>query len=302
MNNQYVSPAVVRLAWASFVSQVVIVITGGAVRLTASGLGCDRWPQCTPGKFVTTPEQGIHGAIEFGNRTLTGVLIIIAVCTLIVVWRMRPVRTDLRVLTVIPFAGIVLQAVIGGISVLLKLNPWVVGFHFVVSAGLVAATAMLVERVYTGSGPRHRIVSVGLRNWGVGTGVIALCVMLLGIVSTGAGPHAGDANAPRNGLSVELTYHLHATAAYLLVAATLVTFVWAVMHMRTQTDSTHLVKSVGLLLSVEALQAAVGITQARLGVPALLVGIHMGLAVLLGAAAVVMISRLGAPVATSEVD
>lgn len=292
MNNRNLSPAIVPLAWASFISQVLIVITGGAVRLTASGLGCDQWPQCTPGKFVTTPEQGIHGAIEFGNRTLTFVLIIIAVATLITVWRQRPVRKDLRVLVLIPFVGIIMQAIIGGVSVLLRLNPWVVGFHFVVSAGLVAATAVLVERVHTGDAPRRWLVVGPVRTCALVTAALAAITICLGIVATGAGPHAGDAQAPRNGLSVLDTYRVHALASYLLLAATIVSVVLVRRSLKSGLGTGRLYQSLVWLLGIEIVQAAVGITQANLGVPALLVGIHMGLAVLLAGTTAVMVTRL----------
>ena len=110
-------------AWLSLAIQLLIVLTGGAVRLTASGLGCPTWPQCTEGSFVTTPEMGIHGVIEFGNRLLFFVIQIVAIVTFLLIVRMRKHRRDLFWLALIPCFSIVLQAVLGGITVLTNLNP-----------------------------------------------------------------------------------------------------------------------------------------------------------------------------------
>ena len=135
------------LAIASLVAQILIVGTGGAVRLTDSGLGCPTWPECTEGSLVAVPEMGIHGAIEFGNRLLTFVLVIIALAMFLAVVRLRAERPELMRLSIALGAGIIAQAVIGGISVLTNLNPWVVGLHFVVSAVLVSLATVLVYRV-----------------------------------------------------------------------------------------------------------------------------------------------------------
>ena len=138
------------LAWASVIVQLVLIATGGAVRLTGSGLGCPTWPQCTPGSLVNTPEQGIHGLIEFANRALTGVVILVAILAFLSILRFRAERRDLFVLTLLQGLSIPLQAVVGGITVLTGLNSWIVGLHFVISVGLVVLTVMLVYRVYVG--------------------------------------------------------------------------------------------------------------------------------------------------------
>ena len=126
-------------AWTTFVVQILIVVTGGAVRLTASGLGCPTWPTCTEDSLVNTPEMGIHGIIEFGNRLLTFLLVIVAIVTFALVFRMRKNRRDFFWLTLLIGLGIPAQAVIGGISVLMQLNPYVVGLHFIVSIVMVVA-------------------------------------------------------------------------------------------------------------------------------------------------------------------
>ena len=128
--------------WSSLVSQILIVVTGGVVRLTGSGLGCPTWPKCTPDSLVTVEEQGLHGVIEFANRLLTFALLIIAVVTLVAFW-----KSQQRVLAIALLAGIPAQAVLGGITVITGLNPWLVGAHFALSAVLIALASLLVLRL-----------------------------------------------------------------------------------------------------------------------------------------------------------
>ena len=135
-------PATVsRVALVNAIANGVIVVTGGLVRLTGSGLGCPTWPRCTDDSFVTTPELAGHGVVEFGNRLLTFVLTAAAIATVVVVW--RSARRDLRPLAVVSFLGIPAQALLGGVTVLTGLNPWTVAAHFLVSMGLVAVATTL---------------------------------------------------------------------------------------------------------------------------------------------------------------
>lgn len=277
-------------AWLSLTVQTLIIGTGGAVRLTGSGLGCDTWPRCTAQSWVVLPEQGIHGAIEFGNRLMTFVLVIVAFVTLALIWKLRRERRDLFVLALVLLAGIPAQAVIGGVSVWTGLNPYIVGLHFVVSVVLVGTAAALVFRVYSAAGARTRAVGLPLLIvTHVGTLALAVTV-LIGIVTTGAGPHAGDARAPRNDLDPQILQHVHAWAAYALLAVTIVILVGALLLRRRFT----LLAAAGLLL-IEAVQIIVGITQARLGLPEVLVGIHMVLASLLAASYVVVLLSMKNP-------
>ena len=135
-----------RLALASLVANVGIVLTGGAVRLTGSGLGCPTWPRCTDESWTATPEMGIHGVVEFGNRTLTFVLGAIAVAGLVAVWRLRPRPGGL----VWPAAGVLVgigaQGLIGGITVWTDLNPWIVAAHFLVSVGIITVAYVFWQR------------------------------------------------------------------------------------------------------------------------------------------------------------
>lgn len=264
------------IAWASLVSQTLIVGTGGAVRLTGSGLGCPTWPRCTVDSFITTPEMGIHGIVEFGNRLLTFVLVIIAVVAFAFVVRMRRERPELLRLTIALGLGIPAQAVIGGITVLTQLNPWVVGFHFVVSTVLVAVAVVFVHRVYRGRTTAEVVVPPKVRALALALAVSAWITVLVGIVVTGSGPHAGDGGAARNGLDSELLQRVHSWPAYVTLALSVLLLIAAVRLGRAP-----LLRAVIGLLVIEGVQIVVGIAQARLGLPELLVGIHMVLACVL---------------------
>lgn len=266
------------LAWLSLIFQIILIGTGGTVRLTGSGLGCPTWPRCTADSLVNVPEQGIHGAIEFGNRLLAVVLGIIAVLAVLAVLELRKQHPALFTLAVLLLAGIPAQAVIGGISVLSELNPYVVGLHFVVSIGLVVLATALVYLVYPH--PARFIAPVS-RRVGILAGLSAFFVavtILVGILTTGSGPHAGDAKAPRTGLDTVLMEHLHSYPAYAVLALTIL-LVLGVFH----SGSTEVRRFVVALLGVEVAQIAIGLLQARTGLPIVLVNIHMVLASVLAA-------------------
>lgn len=266
------------LSWLVLISNVVIVATGGLVRLTGSGMGCETWPYCTAGSLTPTPELGIHGLIEFGNRTLTGVLIIIAALAFLAVVRVP--RRDLRALAFANGIGIILQALVGGIIVWLHLPPTLVGIHFVISAALVANGAALVCRTYSASGPRRRAVSRGFAALAWATGASVAVTVLIGILLTGSGPHAGDDEAARNGLDPVLWQHIHSWPAYVTLGLTVLLLIAA---WRTP-PPLRLRRWVGLLLAIEVLQIIIGLWQSRTGLPIALVNIHMVLAVSLVAA------------------
>ncbi|MER3386658.1 MAG: COX15/CtaA family protein [Microcella pacifica] len=275
------------IAWASLVSQILIVGTGGAVRLTGSGLGCPTWPRCTDDSFVATPEMGIHGIVEFGNRLLTFVLIVIALLAFLFVVRMRRERPELLRLTLALGLGIIAQAIIGGITVLTGLNSWIVGLHFVVSSVLVALAAVLVHRVYHGRATSRLAVPPPVRLLALATAVGVWVTVLVGIVVTGSGPHAGDADTPRNGLDPAVWQHVHSWPAYITAALSVLLLVAAM-----RVGHAPLRRAVLGLLAVEAVQMAVGLAQARLGLPELLVGTHMVLACVLVAALTHMLLTL----------
>ncbi len=277
-------------AIATLVAQILIVGTGGAVRLTGSGLGCPTWPRCTDESFVTTPEMGIHGIIEFGNRLLTFVLVAIAIIMFVLVLRIRRERRDLFVLSLLIGLYVPIQAIIGGITVLTNLNPYVVGLHFLASVVLVSLAAMLVYRVFIGPRGDKTLVPLWYSALVHATSVLVAVTILVGILVTGSGPHAGDGGAARNGLDSEFLQHVHSWPAYATFAATLLLVVgaWRFRHVR-------LLRFTIVLLLVEGVQILVGLAQARLGLPEILVGIHMVLACCLAAAMTAVVLALREP-------
>ncbi|MEO8262663.1 MAG: COX15/CtaA family protein [Pseudolysinimonas sp.] len=261
------------LAWATLVTQILIVGTGGAVRLTDSGLGCPTWPLCTDASLIATPEMGIHGGIEFGNRLLSIIVGFVALALVVMVLvRLR------RRYVLLPAIGVlaltVLQGAIGGRAVLGKLDPSTVGVHYIVSAVLVALATVVLVRVLRG--PRGERAAPG---WyaaltHVTSAVVGLTVVV-GVLTTGSGPHAGDKISSRNGLDSELLQHIHSWPAYLTFALTVVLVVLA------RRSGLPTLPWVAAMLGVELVQIVVGLTQANTGLPPLLVGVHMVLAVVL---------------------
>ncbi|WP_394551778.1 heme A synthase [Agromyces sp. MMS24-JH15] len=281
-------------AWLSFLAETVIIATGGAVRLTGSGLGCPTWPTCTAESLVPTEELSYHSLIEFGNRMMTGVVGIVAVILLVLVWRLRRERRDLWTLALIVVLGIVAQAIVGGITVWTGLNPFIVGFHYVSSLLLVCVTAAFLARLDAVPGPRERAVPAWYAGLTHLTSAVLALTIVFGVLTTGAGPHSGDAAAGRNGFDAELLEHVHAWPGYALLALTIVLAIGA-WRLRLPTLRWSL-----LLLAVELVQIAVGLYQARNGLPPVLVGIHMVLAALSAATMTVLILHLKRSVAAER--
>ena len=280
------------VAWIYLAAQIMLVTTGGAVRLTSSGLGCPTWPKCTADSLVNTPEMGIHGVIEFGNRMLGGVLAVLAILAFLSVVRLLRSRADLFWLSFAAGLGVPFQAVLGGITVLTGLSWWVVGMHFIASMILVVLTTVFLVRVYAVPGPRVRAVPGWYAATAYVTSVVVAVTIVFGIVTTGSGPHAGDAKTPRNGLNPEIIEHVHAIPAYLTFALTLVLVLGA---WRIRSTPVH--RFTLLLLAVELVQIAVGLIQSNTGLPGVLVGLHMTLAATLAAVmtAVVLSLKASAP-------
>ncbi len=268
------SPERLRLyAWASLASQIFIVVTGALVRLTGSGLGCPTWPKCTDDSFVTVPEMGWHGVIEFGNRLLTFVLIIIALFTFIVVRRtLKTFRHGLTWPALLLGLGIIAQALLGGLTVLTGLNSWVVGAHFLLSGLLISIASVLVWRVYS---PLHAPLSYTAVRLAWPIFLVGWITVIVGVVVTGAGPHAGDVNTPRNGLDLELWQHFHSYPAYVMTVLIAWALVATWLGLGSGALSNPAAKSLAVLLLVSLLQAVLGIIQSNLGVPALMAGLHV---------------------------
>lgn len=258
------------MVWASLVSQILIVVTGGAVRLTGSGLGCPTWPSCTEDSLVNVPEMGIHGLIEFGNRLLTFVLLLIAVLTLIAAIALGKTR-KLRSTSVWLIFGIFLQAVVGGISVLANLNPWIVGLHFVISGLMIAVATLQMWRTYQ---PEISVFPKVEKVLGRLLLIAGSITVLVGVVVTGSGPHAGDAATPRNGLDAELWQHYHSYPAYVSLALAVV-LLFIVRRRDVDGYASRLVFWTTVCLLA---QAVTGIVQSRLGLPVQIVIVHLTLA------------------------
>jgi cytochrome c oxidase assembly protein subunit 15 len=271
------SPAVVsRLALLNAVANGVIVVTGGAVRLTGSGLGCPTWPRCTTQSLVPTRELAVHGLIEFSNRTLTFVLTVAAVAVLVAVFRSS--RRDLRRVAVISFLGIPAQALLGGVTVLTGLNPWVVALHFLLSMGLVGvATTLWLRSREPGVG--HALLNRGFGLLVAGVAAAVGAVLVVGTVVTGSGPHSGDPKAGRTGLDPLQISQLHADLVFLLVGLTA-----ALLVALYATDAPGRVRrAVRDLLIVELAQGVIGFVQYFTQLPIALVLVHMTGAVLITA-------------------
>ncbi len=257
--------------------QAALVVTGGAVRLTGSGLGCPTWPECTPGSY--TPVAGqvegqLHAWIEFGNRLLTFVLVLAALVTLIAV--LRSGRKDLRILAVGQFLGIFGQGVLGGITVLTNLNPISVASHYLLSTILIAAATSLFTRRHRPavkkSSPLQPDVFSRIHI------TLSALVIILGTIVTGAGPHAGDIDAPRLHIRIQSAALLHGVAVAILIAITLAFFL-----AKQTSEQTRKLLAIFALLTIS--QGAIGWIQYIQGVPELLVASHLAGATLVWIAA-----------------
>jgi len=247
--------------------QAALVVTGGAVRLTGSGLGCPTWPECTPGSY--TPVAGqvegqFHAWIEFGNRLLTFVLVLAALITLIAV--LRSGRKDLRILAIGQFLGIFGQGVLGGITVLTNLNPISVASHYLLSTILIAAATSLFTRRHV---PAVKKISPAQSDIFSRLHVtLSVLVIILGTVVTGAGPHAGDIDAPRLHIRIQSAAQLHGVAVVLLIVITLAFFL-----AKQTSEQTRKLLAIFALLTIA--QGAIGWIQYIQGVPELLVATHL---------------------------
>lgn len=268
---------------ANLVAQTGIVLTGGLVRLTGSGLGCPTWPECAPGSFVptATQEQTWHKYVEFGNRTLTFLLGILAIAAIIgaIVWarnlrrRTGISRRPVVLLAAVPLLGTIAQAILGGVTVLTGLNPVSVSAHFMVSAALIAFTLLLIVRSRElGDQPVAVLVAQPIRYLSRGIVFVALIVLTLGTLVTGSGPHSGDAETVnRLPFDPRFISWLHADAVLLFVGlivglAVALVVTKAPAGIRTRT---------WWLLGICLAQGGVGYTQYFTGLPWLIVLVHL---------------------------
>ncbi len=257
------------LAVASLGANVLIVVTGGVVRLTGSGLGCPTWPRCTEESFTPHGAMDIHTAIEFGNRMVTLLLAAVAVATFLAARRVgRPALTRLALVLGL---GVPAQALIGGVTVLTGLNPWTVAFHLLVSMAMICVAVTLLVRVDEPDGRASLAVPGGIAWLVRALFVVGWAVLYLGTVVTGSGPHAGDADAPRNGLDPRAVTQLHTDAVFLLLGLT----VAAVLVLRSVSAPQRARTAATVLLGVLLAQGVIGFTQYFTGLPVVLVGLHL---------------------------
>ena len=248
--------------------QSALVLTGGAVRLTGSGLGCPTWPECTPGSYTPVPYQAegqLHAWIEFGNRLLTFALLFSALAAVIYV--LKSGRKDLRSLAAGQVLGIIGQGVLGGITVLTDLHPLPVAGHLLLSMLLIAGAASLYARRdephFKVSAPT-KIISLLSR----AHVLISFVVLILGTLVTGSGPHAGDEKAQRFGFDIRSVAILHADAVIFLMGLTIALLVAASVANSTK-------RAIYIFFAISLAQGGIGYAQYLTGIPELLVAIHL---------------------------
>ncbi|MGW0734726.1 COX15/CtaA family protein [Streptomyces sp. NPDC002851] len=266
-------PRTVRLAALSaLIMSTVIVVTGGAVRLTGSGLGCPTWPKCTADSLTATSEMGLHGAIEFGNRMLTYVLCAAVGWAIIAARAQKPMRRGLTRLGWTQFWVVMGNAILGGIVVLVGLNPYTVAAHFLLSTSLITVATVMWIRTREGDAAPRPLVGKAVSQLVRILIVTAGLLVAVGTVVTGAGPHAGDSSdVPRMPVDWESVTKLHAVLAWVVV--TLTVALWFVLKAvdapKGPRDRTR-----DLFLILLA-QGVIGYVQYFTDLPEVLVGAHM---------------------------
>jgi len=247
--------------------QAALVVTGGAVRLTGSGLGCPTWPECTPGSYTPVPHQAepqLNVWIEFGNRLLTFVLVIASAVVIIAVLKSK--RKDLRGLAIGQFLGIFGQGILGGITVLTDLNPIPVAGHLLLSIILIAGATSLYSRRYS---PAVFVEAAPLTSKISKAHIaISFLVIILGTIVTGSGPHAGDAQAKRFDFDIRTVAWLHADVVIFLLGITFAFYV-------AQGTSAHTKKAIKIFTIIALAQGAIGYVQYFTGIPEILVAAHL---------------------------
>lgn len=260
-----------RITVGALVALSIIVVSGAAVRLTGSGLGCNDWPNCNSERLIDVSTT--HAAIEQINRLFTGVVAIAVIAAVLGSLVRVPRRRDLTWLSVGLVAGVIGQIVLGGITVLVKLHPLAVQGHFLLSMVLIANAVVLVRRAGEPDGvPRTRAVRVSTRRLAWLLTVLTTVALVTGTVVTGTGPHAGDENSPRFGFSISHVARIHGITVIATIATALVLIAWIRAH---RDERRRLEGPLTTWMFVGVLQAVVGYVQYFNGVPELLVGVHI---------------------------
>lgn len=260
-----------RITFVAALALAVIILTGAAVRLTGSGLGCPTWPQCEPGQLVAKPAAGSHQQIEFWNRAFTGIVSIAVMLAVLGSLVRRPRRSELTWLSVGLVAGVFAQAVLGGLVVKKVLAPPFVMGHFLLSIVLLWNAVLLHHRAGQPPGRSRPVVDGTLLHLGRAVFVLGCAAIVTGTVVTGTGPHAGDRRAARLDLHLTDVARLHGTTVMVFLG-TVLSMLWLAYRRRAPA---LVRRRLGILLLVLVAQAAVGYTQYFTGVPVILVAVHV---------------------------
>jgi cytochrome c oxidase assembly protein subunit 15 len=264
-----------------------IIVTGAAVRLTGSGLGCADWPACSGARFIDVSSR--HAAIEQLNRLFTGLVSIAVIAAVLGSLIRVPRRRDLTLLSFGLVGGVLAQIVLGGITVLVDLHPAAVQGHLILSLILVADAVVLVRRAsQPDDGLAVRPVSPEISRHTVVIALLTAVALVTGTIVTGAGPHAGDEDARRFGIDIAAAARLHGTTVVIAVASMLA-LAWRLR--RRPAERAELAEWISAWILVALLQGAIGYIQYFNEVPAVLVGIHVFGATVLWAVTVALVVR-----------
>jgi len=269
------------LRWAStsaLIVSILIILTGGVVRVTGSGLGCPTWPNCNPDSLAPTGEMGIHGVIEFANRLFSAFIAVPVAWVIIAARLQKPRQRSLTRLAWSQFWLVVANAVAGGFTVLAGLNPWIVAMHFVLAIALLTTTTLTWHRVHE-TVPATPVPTVpGTRGLSWALVIATLVLIVVGTLVTGSGPHSGDSaevkRIPLDWTAITIVHGILGLGVLVLAVA-----LWIMLRRESRAVLARLRTIV--FIAVVIAQGAIGVTQALDALPALLVELH-----LLGAALV----------------
>ena len=258
-----------RISLANLIAQSGIIVTGAIVRLTGSGLGCPTWPDCTPGSLIPVAGQveGFHKYIEFGNRTLT--FLVLAISIALFVFSLINEKRNIILWSFLPLIGTLLQAVLGGITVLTGLNPFTVMAHFLLSIILVGISVKIYN--YFNDKRISKSLPKIVDNYVKIVTLVGFAVITLGTVTTGSGPHSGDEIAARFNLDLRVIAWLHADTVLLFIGL----IIGLLVITKLNSESNHLYKTTRTLFVVCLLQGFIGYVQWFNGLPWVLVSLHV---------------------------
>ena len=258
-----------RISLANLIAQSGIIVTGAVVRLTGSGLGCPTWPDCTPGSLIPVAGQveGFHKYIEFGNRLLT--FLVLAIAIALFVFSLLNEKRNIIVWSFLPLIGTLLQAVLGGITVLTGLHPSTVMAHFLLSIVLVGISVKIYD--YFNNKKVYKVLPKIVDNYVKIVTLVGLAVIILGTITTGSGPHSGDEIAARFDLDIRVIAWLHADSVLLFVGL----IIGLLVITKLNSDSNHLFKITRTLFIICLVQGFIGYVQWFSNLPWILVSFHV---------------------------